>query len=354
MTSQDQNHGGDSPIPKLDIPVLKRCLKEGHLAVSKAADEISHLIADALKAIGEHSDDVSKAYNELGSNHSKLKKCLGDVTEKCQGMQQALLYKEEKYDEKCRECARYKAICEMSAKAAFGDNQYISDDLEEINNDNDNNNNINNNSNNNNSVDYNGIYGSPNRKDRFVKDELRQADGVHIQNLKSHMKLSQTQMHLSQYVAPLRPSSLRSNPSDITLNDFDGYDQQSAISHYYAGGPCKRKIPLITRPAPKNLSANIRERMELIGGINVTGPRISTGPVDSERLVNKDANNSPSNESHKRVKIDLTSQRNEVMSSSGNLASQMRNRIVERDLHRQVAGGCFTRLASRRKKDWPF
>jgi hypothetical protein len=125
------------------------------------------------------------------------------------------------------------------------------------------------------------------------------------------------------------------------------------MSQYYAGGPCKRKIP-IKNPVNRTADSRIKERMETIGGINIRGPHVNIGPVPLESLMNRSTDDAYDDGSNKRVKIDLTSQRNEVISSSGNMAHQIKQRIVERDLHKQVAGGCWTRLAGRRKKDWPF
>jgi hypothetical protein len=220
MTNRDVFSEGAGPIPRPNVQALATSLREGRISISTAIEQISCLVRDTLKTIEDFAQEQARLNQDRKSKLDKMDKIINDLSEKCQGMQQALLYKEEKYDEKCREVERYKVICEL----------------------------INNH--------------SPSRSE---------------------------------------------------------------------------------------------ERMETIGGINVRGsfttrkgPPVNSGPVTLERLINTP------NDSNKRVKVVLTSQRNDVMSSSGNLAHQMKQRIVEKDLHRQIAEGCWTRITSRRKKDWPF
>ena len=336
MNGQNQYPDANGPIPRPNVQAIASSLRDGRLNIPTALGQISAVISETLTAVEEFALEEAKLNQDRKSKLDKLNKIISDLSEKCQGMQQALLFKEEKYDEKCREVARYKVICEMSAKAVVGENQYYHNDGEASNN-----------------PDYNDIYGSPDRKDGLIKEEPRRPDtpGSQAQNMKAHMKLSNNQLHLSHYVNPLRPASSKSNPCGANFSDYDSFDQHSTVSNYYAGGPCRRKIPINDNSLSRRMNSRIKERMETIGGINIRGPQIDAGPVMLERLINRSTGNDDIN---KRVKIDLTSQRNEVMSSSGNLAQQTRQRIVEKDLHKQVAGGCWTRLANRRKKDWPF
>lgn len=352
MTSQNPFNDSGGPIPRPNVQALANSLRDGQMSVPTAIAQISSVVRESLKTIEDFAEEQARLNHERKMKLDKMDKIVSDLSEKCQGMQQALLYKEEKYDEKCREVERYKVICELSAKAAVSDNQYYQTEGE-----------INNNP----EHSYNEIYRSPDVNNSHIKAEPHQVDaprldntsGQHKRNVKEHMKLNQSQLHLSQYVNPLRSDSPKSSHGGmVAFDDYEDSDRQSTgtvVPQYYAGGPCKRnKIPINNHSLSKSTDSRMKERMETIGGINIRGPMVNFGPVVRERLINNSSSEAYNDESNKRVKIDLTSQRNEVMSSSGNLAHQMKQKIVEKDLHKQVAGGCWTRLASRRKKDWPF
>lgn len=328
----------NTPIPLPNPKLLAESLKNGDLKLATALGQFSALVRETLKVIEEFSEEQAKLNLERKVKFDKMDKLIGDLSEKCQGMQQALLYKEEKYDEKCREVERYKVICELSAKAAVGDNSYYTPARDE-------NNNIN---------SHPFDKPDPGQASVNIKMEDQQVDmrppepTESRRNVKSHIKLSQNQMHLSQYVHPIRsdsPRSLRGGPPSD-----DDEDDRRSLAHYYVGGPCKRKP--VPRSGPTTLpDSRVKERMEIIGGVNVRGlqtirPELDRSYRSPDDLYPEDPN--------KRVKISLAGQSNEIISSSGSVANQMKQRYTEKDLHRQVAGGCWTRLASRRKKEWPF
>lgn len=345
MDTNNNSLGVDSnPIPRPNPQVLLDSLRKGHLNVASALAQINVFIRETLKTIEDFADEQVKVNHERKHKVDKMEKIIGDLSEKCQGMQQALLFKEEKYDEKCREVERYKVICELSANAAVGDNQYCRPGGGAIGNPDE---------------VYDGPFEQANNRQAIVKMEARQIDSSRndannssVRNIKGHTKLNQSQLHLSRYVQPLRPESPRSNVSEYA--HYEDFDRHSIMSQYYAADQSKRKVPINVHSTFKNDDTRVKERLETIGGINVRGSRIKSGPVTLDRLLNKPPNNAYNDDSNKRVKIDLTSQRDEVMSSSGNMAHQVKQRIVERDLHKQVADGCWTRMAGRRKKDWPF
>lgn len=334
MAAQFHHSSNNAPIPRPNPQVLAESLRNGELNLATAISQFSALIRETLKIIEEFAEEQVKLNLERKTKVDKMDKLINDLSEKCQGMQQALLYKEEKYDEKCREVERYKVICELSAKAAVSDSSYYT-----------------------NQDENNNLYNNMDRKDRVIKVEDQQVEmappeqAESRRSVKSHTKLNQNQMHLSRYVNALRPDSPRSCRDGPHTSDEED-DRRSLMAEYYVGGPCKRRLP--PRKTTDTLKdARVKERLEIIGGINVRGPQTNSGPVPVDRLY-RPTNDPLLEDPNKRVKIALTGQSNEIMSSSGNMAHQMKQRFTEKDLHRQVAGGCWTRMASRRKKDWPF
>ena len=326
--------GGEnnSAIPRPNAQLLSESLRSGQLNLATAIDQMNNFIRDTLKVLEEYAGEQIKLNSDRKNKVDKMDRLISDLSEKCQGMQQALLFKEEKYDEKCREVERYKVICELSAKAAVNDNPYYTHDE------------------NNNHLD------NFESKKGIVKIEHSERgmpapeSSDFKRNVKAHTKFNENQVHLSKYVE-LRSDSPRSCRGSLYQEDED--DRRSLMAHYYAGGPSRRKLVSPSSNSNQVPDARLKERLEIIGGINVRGPGTNTGPVPTDQLHQTSCNrfvDSP----NKRVKISLTGQTNEIMSSSGNVMQQMKQRFTERDLHKQVAGGCWTRMASRRKKEWPF
>lgn len=308
---------------------------------------------ETLKVIENFSGEQMKDNLERKVKVEKMDKLIGDLSEKCQGMQQALLYKEEKYDEKCREVERYKVICELSAKAAVSDEGLYYGSIDVNNNDHDNNNYDNC------DKDISNSFLGPENEQNLrginleVQDGSPNIEGRKISQsriTKGHTKLRQGQMHLSNYVEPMRPLD---DPSERRPLDDEAV-HQGELASYYVGGPCKRK-PKRPDESVKKLHQDIkfRDRLANIGGINVSGPRIPTGPVPIDQL-NHRSESLLDDYQNKRVKIALVGQSNEVMSSSRNAIYQTKQKFTEKDLHRQVARGCWSRLTSRRKKEWPY
>lgn len=323
--------------PLSNAQVLADYLANGQLNVATALAQVNHFVCETLKTIEEFSEEQAKLYSKGKAKMDKMDKVIYELSEKCQAMQQALLFKEEKYDEKCREVERYKMICEMAAENAIKPpKNIVHHDV------------------NNNHASTTSDDEPQDRKDRIVKMENQQAgtSTPSKRHVVKHCKFSQSHAHLGQHAAPLQMDS----PTPTRTHHQEGFDdERKLMTQYYVGGPSKRKVSKSCNNAnPYDFGTRVKERLEMIGGVNIRSSQLVTGPVPLSRLVTGPMESSYNEESNKRVKIDVTGQRNEFLSSSGNNAQRMKQRIVEKDLHKQVAGGTWTRLASRRKKDWPF
>lgn len=331
-------------FPWSDTRVFAENLRSGQLSLPTAISQISAVSRETLKALEEISSEYIKSSTEAKTKVEKMDKLISDLTDKCQALQQALLYKEEKYDEKCREVERYKVICELSAKAAVSDDLCYTEKVPKL----------------------GSLYEQPIRDlpggEMLMQDQqvVRQSDtqSEYKRNFKSHVKLNQEQKHMSNYIDALK-SPTNSQMSEMTTNSTaqDAYVRQNRMASYYVGGPCKRK------PSVLDEDTKFRGRLASIGGINVGTSESKKGPVPINKLLSSDLSNQQrSQEFHRPLyddvnrtcKIALANQSNEIMSSSKNVANQMMQKFTERDLHRQVASGCYTRLSSRRKKEWPF
>lgn len=243
--------------PWINTRVLEDGLRNGELSLSTAIGQFAAFVSEVLKIFWASAEEQVEANMQRKIKLEKMDKVIEDLNSRCQGMQQALLYKEEMYDSKCREVERYKVICEMSASAAV--------------------------------------------------DEDRRS---------------------------------------------------SQMASYYVGGPVKRKHVeddniSVSNGSVSNMSENrFREQLAIIGGMNLSGPKVNPGPVPLGKLHRQV--NPFVEDRNKRVKVSLFGQSNEVMSSSKNAVDKMKQIFTEKDHHRQVAGGNWTRMSSRRKKEWPF
>lgn len=314
--------------------VLANSLNSGDLDLPTALSQFNAIIREVLKIIEEYSKLQTSSYNESKMRAEKMEKLIAELSEKCQGLQQALLYKEEKYDEKCREVERYKLICELSSRSAVEgdiqntipgeDDRFSIDDMVRRGKDSSNHANTN------------------LERDGFEPMDVGGTGGFasphHGKTVLKHVKLKQPN------VSGDLDNSQRTCVSSMSKHE-------ARVASDYLGGP--------SRPKPSSSvqtiwpEASVRRAMFGIGGINVDGPRVNSGPVPIRELSSRPSSTillDPNN----RVKVELTGQRNEVMSSSRNAVDQMRQKFTEKDLHRQLAGGCWTRISSRRRKEWPF
>lgn len=315
-------------LPWSNTKTLADGLKNGDLCISTALGQFNAVVRETLRVFEEYSRDQTKSNTEFKNKAEKMDKLIGDLSEKCHAMQQALLYKEEKYDEKCREAERYKVICELSAKAAVHDDiQYTQRE-----------------------EDNDGNHYSvraQNRDNHQLREQPENSpvSSKHFRSARAHTKLNQAQMQMGDCMAPLQ-----SERREFFSRDGD-QSSQSNMASIYAGGPCKRKAPSSTE-STANKSNIFQQRLATMGGMNVKGPTIHQGPVPVTKLYQHDGL-SPTNQ-NKRVKIALINQRSEIMSSSENALNQMKQTFTEKNLHKQVAGGSWTRMSSRKKKVWPF
>lgn len=327
MPSQRSN-GISVTFPWPNTQVLAEQLRNGDVSLNTAMSQFGAVMRETLKILEDFAADEAQSNFERKVKVDKMDKLICDLSEKCQAMQQALLYKEEKYDEKCREVERYKVICELSAKAAVNDDFRYGIDNE----------------------DENNSSRDPQQPQNvsFIKVENQCGSGADMRrSVKCHTKLSQADLHLSSAL-----EALQSNSQSSRRSSKHGTSITSRLAPSYIGGPCKRKqTPKGGGPPAED--GKFREHLAMIGGVNV-GPTTTSRPVPLDRLVRQPIDSYYDDDQNKRVKIALACQSNEVMSSSKNAVNQTKQKFTEKNLHRQVAGGCFTRLPSRRKKEWPF
>lgn len=318
-----------------DIHSLARNLKNRDLSLASAIYQVSSLVREVLKITEEYANEQTKAIMEQELKVVKMDKIINDLSKECQRLQQEVLYKEEKYDEIYREVQKYKIISGITATVSGSDNPYYRNH--------DQNNNIVDNSD---TVD---------RKAGVVKLGSQCRDqSVPTQDggrrfTKEHTKLSRDQVHMSESVDPFpAESSSFSTRGPASVYDYD--DRRSLLACHYAGGPNKRPTVPTSQILPSNQSAPFQQQdsrvkagLETIGAINVRGPHYKRPSSDSY-----------SDDQNKRVKITSLGQSNEVFSSTGDIAHQLRQNVYEKDHCRHIMAGTWTKLSSRRKKGHPF
>lgn len=228
---------------------LAEGLRNGDLNIATVLSHFNAVMRETLNVIEEYANEEIKVHLDRKNRVERMDKLIKDLTEKCQGMQQAMLLKDERYDEKCREAERYKVICELSVNNAINDKR----------------------------------------------------------NLRVHEKMERSQSYLhGNFTKP----------------------------------QCESKL---------------RQRLDLMGGINVNEHddvswEHTIDHAPEMRSVARDYQNDG-------VKVVMMAQSNEVVSTNKSAISKMRQRVSDRDIHRQIAGGGpYTRMAlsSRRKKEWPY
>lgn len=334
-------------FPWTNTKSLYEGLKSGDLCITTVLSQFNAVMRETLKVIEEYANDEIKAHMERKIRVEKMEKLIKDLTEKCQGMQQAMLYKEEKYDEKCREVERYKVICELSANNAINDDVIDAYDNAES--------------------DHEDQLNSSFQSASFARPQQvpsRQL-GQPKRNYKSHAKIDNHSIDLGN-IEPMLDF-------DDTMSDrYVSYSEQPTRRHVNTSSPHKPYYPgTFTRPvgvvelSPSRRpepESKLRERLGMMGGVNVR-PRMNLEPALTENNHRSSMNMAPQvskipgSDQDRRVKIALSGQTNEVLSSNKNAVNKMRQRITDRELHRQIAGGGpHTRMAlsSRRKKEWPF
>lgn len=342
-------------LPWQNTQNLAEGLKNGQLSLTVVLGQLGAVMRDTLKVIEDFAAEQSNANLERKLKVERMEKLVQDLTEKCQGMQQALLYKEEKYDEKCREVERYKVICELSAKAAIDDDICYSSVSQNATRDE-----------NNNVISqqdraefsrpqmattFHNPCGSTQRHIKSIETRSISGDSPHHsqnrRNLVGHTKIK------DEFFPAFAEDNLRRSSSVVGQEERRSNRPSTSMASHYLGGPCRRDKP---DDIDKNDETKIRERLGMMGGVNIESEaRMRMPPrVDDFRQPTNYLDAFPATDDQRNVKIALMSQNNEVMSSSRNVVTKMRQKATESDLHRQVASGCWTRMSGRRRKDWPF
>lgn len=316
-------------FPWSNTKALADALKNGELCISTAISQFNAVVRETLKVFEEFARDQMKSNVESKSKVERMDKLITDLSEKCQAMQQALLYKEEKYDEKCREAERYKVICELSSKAAVSDDIYYTQREE----------------NNDYSISSQNIINEEGCNQQLQRQQPGNSpnSSIRSKNVKTHTKLNLAQIQMSDHMEPLQ-----------SINRPDDNDEflRSEMGSQYFGGSCKRKAPSTTTESSEPKRNKFQDRLAIMGGMNVQGPKVNSGPVPLTQIHRHDEF-LPNNQ-NSRVKIALMGQSSKVMSSSENAVNQFKQNFTEKNLHKQVAGESWTRMSSRKKKGWPF
>lgn len=328
-----------------DINKLFTSLQDGELSLATALGQFGAVVRDGLKIIETFAGEQMKLNLDRKLKLEKTDKLVRDLTEKCQCMQQALLYKEEKYDEKCREVERYKVICELSAKSAVNDELYYTSM-------NENNNDVNNNT-------FDTTMREPlephvDKSDRMSAISAPSSRGT-SKKIKVHTKITSGRPSQKSRI-PAALSSHQAQPTSGVSRDKSHrakLDEAYDMAAYYVGGPTRRprKHSMVDDANKRAKDAQLRDGFSIIGGVNVDQSSMP-GPVRLDRIFRPE--NFDIDDQKTSNKIALVGQRNEVISSSRNAVNMMRQKLFEKDLHKQVAEGSSNRLASRRKKEWPF
>lgn len=327
-------------LPWSNTKVLDEHLRNGELNLATAIGQFGAVVRETLRVLENHANDNVKLNLDRKGKLERLEKLVSDLSEKCQGMQQALLYKEEKYDEKCREVERYKVICELSAKAATSDNMYYTPDM-----------------------DMNDTNNNRRNDDNHENEGVGAERGLHRQSRGNYLgdnsketgdlpgsRPCQTfqQPTISQQSS--RPASVSKSNANEQLGE--GNHNNRVEQWCYLGGPTKRK-PASTCGDRAKSSSDLRfqQRLEGMGGINVKAATTNTGPVPIDRLYRPDA-------SLDRIKIAVSGQSNEVV--GGSIVSPNRTPMrlfassSSAQLRQATSSGIYTRYSNRRKKMWPY
>lgn len=381
---------------------LAGALKDGKVTITSAIHQLSAWIRETLQVIEEFANEQAELSLERKISLDRMEKLVNDLTEKCQALQQELLLKEERYDEKCREVERYKVISELFTRATVtGD---VSEMIQFAENDKNNNRLLKKERRANIGGGGGAAAGnsSTNRLPSGVSDSVwasaetrvdddpiayrarlssakqtslhdgsdRERDFlVSKKRTISHLEADHdehTQIQFNDRVGPFarRAESVRPPPPQPPPPGNDSSCDRMSIAggssdrlaSAYAGGPCRRRPLEASGSQLQEKDLRVRTKLESIGGINLSNvPQIG---IDSSPIVDRlriPVEELFAYDRDRRVKISLTGQSNEVTSSSRNAAAHMRQIANERHLHQQVAiGGPVCRLASRRKKGWPF
>jgi len=322
-------HTSSSSYPT-DIRALLDHLRSGEVTITAAINHIYSFFRDVLGVIGECAEQETRKSLERKTTIDRMDKVINDLSERCQVLQQQLLYKEEKYDEKCREVERYKVVCELSASGAVNDKPtYQSDNQIHL---------------------FKNDHSLPDIK--IPNIDVRSSFGtqpVHEPNEAGelrHFKMSSSNCG----ARPVRPEVMNADTESFT-GPMANYNNQS-LACDYAGGPTSRATPFSSNRDNLNYDMRVKDKLETIGAINVPGPSINSGPVLTSKLERPTY--SQIDDHDRRVKISSSGQTNEVMSSSRDGVHRLRQRASDKDRYRQIQAGCWTKFSYRRKKGWPF
>lgn len=230
------DHVAAITLPWSNTKVLAEKLNDGSICLSTAISHFDAVTRTTLKIFEEFSRNQVKLNLENKKKLEKMDNLISDLSEKCQSLQQALLYKEEKYDEKCREAERYKFICQLAT------NEYPTN------------------------------------------------------------------------------TNVLSNPEEDARDDSEDEPVRQHVNRHHL---------------PKNLKGHVKY---------VKSARIDTAPVTAARLHKQQDD---------QFRIGMSSQSARVMSTSHNAIEQMKQSFTEKNLNK-VAEQSWTRMSSRKRKEWPF
>lgn len=342
MSSIVQDNVNSANFLSFDANVLKTSLENGDLNLSLALAHINRVHRESCYVLEVYAHEQIKKYAEIEAKLERQDGIVKEVTQKCQSMQQALLYKEEKYSEKCREVERYKVICEMDAKKCMDqDLGNIAD------------------------MDNQGYEQVTVARDEPVAGPSRATpkplgDGA-SRGFRESAKLSRSLLGVSSFVEPLYRSRSRLSVAGSHIDDYlDRINKDQLIDEHTPSKSDVTEMLVGGHVKIKRSNSSVDEGKLRSQLLNAGSTRSKISAHCSRHVsVDKDARPSVLGESSKANNssgVSLSAQVNEVMSSAKRNLNNMKRKVDLDELHRQVAApGPYARLPpARRRKNWPF
>lgn len=131
MSQNIYNCNAGRGLPWLNTKILEESLISGQINLPTAISQLGGVLRETLKVIEDYSSNLNKSHLERKVKLDKMEDIVNNLSAKCQQMQQALLYKEEKYEEKCREVARYEEILQLTTKRAMEEIDVANEDYDD-------------------------------------------------------------------------------------------------------------------------------------------------------------------------------------------------------------------------------
>lgn len=319
-----------------DMHKLTQSLENGELDCGDALEKLSTTYNDWLTVIKNAMKKSENSHRETEGRVKQLASLVDEMKEKLVCMQQRLIIQEEKFDEKCRELARYKVICQLQTSSDVPSRECVAAAVADAQN----------------AGSTNGA-----RQAMIAPPPPRQPLSPSTSNIQSYYLGSPTTMRRDDF-ARRTINSLSSKNKKMFMRSFETIGGIAAstgpsISCQFreeiatAAGAGSATSATHTHLVAQTTDANNNSALSM--QLNQSS---SSAAVDYTRHHQQQAAGS----SIQRPQVIMYDTKNEVKSEARQAASEARARAIERDLHRQVAWpGHMGRLpATRRVKYWPY